>query len=133
LKCWQEKFAVNLCWAYAVYKEALMSNNQLDFSKGSAVAQSRNKHEARLHKLIGAAKQMNIEVRTEKLLREVGYRARSGRCRVNGRELILIDRDASIGDQIEFLAAELAANQSETPQAQPDNATGDQFTRSRDS
>jgi hypothetical protein len=85
-----------------------MSNNQLDFSKGSAVAQSRNKHEARLHKLIGAAKQMNIEVRTEKLLREVGYRARSGRCRVNGRELILIDRDASIGDQIEFLAAELA-------------------------
>ena len=110
-----------------------MSNNQLDFSKGSAVAQSRNKHEARLHKLIGAAKQMNIEVRTEKLLREVGYRARSGRCRVNGRELILIDRDASIGDQIEFLAAELAANQSEIPQAQPDNATGDQFTRSRDS
>ena len=110
-----------------------MSNNQLDFSKGSSVVQSRNKHEARLHKLIGAAKQMNIEVRTEKLLREVGYRARSGRCRVNGRELILIDRDASIGDQIEFLAAELAANQSEIPQAQPDNATGDQFTRSRDS
>ena len=112
---------------------ALMSNNQPYFSKGSAVAQSRNKHEARLHKLIGAAKQMNIEVRTEKLLREVGYRVRSGRCRVNGRELILIDRDASISDQVDFLSAELAANQSETPQAQPDNATQDQFRRSRDS
>jgi hypothetical protein len=89
------------------------------------VSQSRNKHEARLHKLIGAAKQMNIEVRTEKLLREVGYRARSGRCRVNGRDLILIDRDASISDQVDFLSAELAANQSETAQAQPDNPTQD--------
>lgn len=97
------------------------------------MAQSRNKHEARLHQLIGAAKEMNIEVRTEKLLREVGYRARSGRCRVYGRDLILIDRDASISDQVDFLSAELAATQSETPQAQADNATGDPFPRSRDS
>jgi hypothetical protein len=110
-----------------------MSNNQLDFSKGSAVAQLRNKHEARLHKLIGVAKQMNIEVRTEKLLREVGYRARSGRCWVNGRDLILIDRDASISDQVDFLSAELAANQSETLQAQPDPPTQDPFPHSRDS
>ena len=110
-----------------------MSNNQLDFSKGSAVAQFRNKHEERLHKLIGAAEQMNIEVRTEKLLREVGYRARSGRCRVNGRDLILLDRDASISDQVDFLLAELAANQSETPQARPDNATQNPFPRNRDS
>ena len=42
-----------------------------------------HKHESRLSELIGEARQMNIEVRTEKLLREVGYRARSGRCRVN--------------------------------------------------
>jgi hypothetical protein len=73
------------------------------------------KHESRLSELIGAARQMNIEVRTEKLLREVGYRARSGRCRVNGQELILIDRDASISDQIDFLSAELAQRQSENP------------------
>jgi hypothetical protein len=44
----------------------------------------------------------------EKLLREVGYRVHSGRCRINGREVILIDRDASIGDQIEFLSSALA-------------------------
>jgi hypothetical protein len=62
--------------------------------------------------LIGIARERNIEVRTEKLLREVGYRARSGSCRVNGQELILIDRDAPIGDQIDFLAAELASRQS---------------------
>lgn len=109
-----------------------MSNNQPGFSKGSTVAQSRNKHEARLHKLIGAAKQMNIEVRTEKLLREVGYRARSGRCRLNGRELILIDRDASISDQVDFLSAELAANATGVPEtAQPANAEDSQPSRDR--
>ena len=71
----------------------------------------RQKHESRLNELITAARQMNIEVRTEKLLREVGYRARSGRCRVNGQELILIDRDASISDQIDFLSTELTQEQ----------------------
>jgi hypothetical protein len=69
---------------------------------------ARTKHESRLQELIGAAKQKNIEVRTEKLLREVGYRTRSGRCRVKGKELILLDRDASVSDQIEFLATALA-------------------------
>jgi hypothetical protein len=69
---------------------------------------ARTKNESRLQELIGAARQRNIEVRTEKLLREVGYRARSGRCRVKGKELILLDRDASISDQIEFLTTALA-------------------------
>ena len=73
------------------------------------------KHESRMRELIGTAKQMNIEVRTEKLLREVGYRARSGRCRVNGQELILIDRDAPISDQIDFLSTELAQDQERKP------------------
>jgi hypothetical protein len=82
----------------------------------------KSKHEARLHELIDAAKRMNIEVRTEKLLREVGYRARSGRCRVNGREVILIDRDAPISDQIEFLSAALAESQTDNPE--PDRHSG---------
>jgi hypothetical protein len=69
---------------------------------------TKTKRESRLQELIGAARQKNIEVRTEKLLREVGYRVRSGHCRVKGRELILLDRDASISDQIEFLTAALA-------------------------
>jgi hypothetical protein len=88
-----------------------------------AMTHTKSKHAARLQELIGAAKQMNIEVRTEKLLREVGYRTRSGRCRVNGQELILIDRDAAISDQIDFLSAELAARQPENPQTQSDKAT----------
>jgi hypothetical protein len=78
------------------------------------MAQAKQKVESRLHELIEAAKALNIEVRTEKLLREVGYRARSGRCRLNGRELILVDRDSSLSDQIDFLAAELSQRQRET-------------------
>ncbi len=58
--------------------------------------------------LIGAARERNIEVRMEKLLREVGYRVHGGRCRINGRDVILIDRDSSISDQIELLSTALA-------------------------
>jgi hypothetical protein len=63
--------------------------------------------ESRLQELISDARQMNIEVRTEKLLRDIGYRARSGRCRVKGQEVILIDRDMPIREQVDILTAEL--------------------------
>ncbi len=72
------------------------------------MASSKNKQEARLQELILNATRRNIHVRTEKLLREAGYRAKSGSCRINGQDVILIDRDARISDQIEFLASELA-------------------------
>jgi hypothetical protein len=72
------------------------------------MAPPKNRQEARLQELILSAKRHNIQVRTEKLLREAGYRAKSGSCRVKGQEVILIDRDARIGDQIEFLENELA-------------------------
>ena len=91
------------------YKSATLADNHLAFDPLSAMAQAKQKQQLRLQELIGAAKQMNIEVRTEKLLREVGYKARSGRCRINGQEIILIDRDAPISEQIDFLAAELSS------------------------
>ncbi|MEK7782680.1 MAG: hypothetical protein AAB279_02010 [Candidatus Binatota bacterium] len=71
----------------------------------------KNKYESVLQELVARAKRLNIDVRTEKLLREVGYRAHSGRCRLKGRELIIIDRDASLGDQVDFLDAELKERQ----------------------
>lgn len=80
------------------------------------MAQSKNKQETRLQELILSAKRLNIQVRTEKLLREAGYRPKSGSCRINGRELILIDRDARVSDQIEFLAGELAERQTSQEQ-----------------
>ncbi|HTM07262.1 MAG TPA: hypothetical protein VL754_02620 [Verrucomicrobiae bacterium] len=69
----------------------------------------KNKQESLLQELIAAAERAAIEVRTEKLLREVGYHARSGGCRVKGQRLIIVDRDAPLGAQIEFLTEELAA------------------------
>ena len=75
------------------------------------MAQSKNRQEVRLQDLIAGAKGMNIEVRTEKLLREAGYRAHSGSCRINGQDVILIDRDAPIADQIEFLVNALSERQ----------------------
>lgn len=69
---------------------------------------AKHKNETLLEELIAAAQRLNIQVRTEKLLREVGYRARSGRCRLKDRDLIIMDRDASLGEQIDFLATELS-------------------------
>jgi hypothetical protein len=43
---------------------------------------------------------------------------------VRGKDLILLDRDARITDQIDFLATELAereADRSDTPQVEPEN------------
>ena len=75
------------------------------------MANSKNRQEARLQELIARASALNLQVRKEKLLREAGYRVHSGRCRINGRDFIIIDRDASIEDQIEFLSGELAEQQ----------------------
>jgi hypothetical protein len=79
----------------------------------------KNKQEALLQELIAAAERAAIEVRTEKLLREVGYHARSGGCRVKGQRLIIVDRDAPLGAQIEFLTEELAAEGVLRPGAPP--------------
>ncbi len=89
------------------------------------MTQTKKRNEVRLNQLIAAAKQLNIEVRAEKLLREVGYRARSGRCRIKGQELILIDRDAPLSEQVDFLSAELTERQRESskPAQRPNNAS----------
>ena len=70
-------------------------------------APGKNRNESLLQELTAVARRLNIEVRTEKLLREVGYRARSGRCRLKGHDLIILDRDAPLTDQVEFLATEV--------------------------
>ncbi|HEX2931135.1 MAG TPA: hypothetical protein VHV54_15540 [Candidatus Binatia bacterium] len=82
---------------------------------------SKNKQETRLQELIVAAKGINVQVRAEKLLREAGYRAHSGRCRIKDQQLILIDRDTPISEQIEFLAGELAGLQQPEAPSEPNN------------
>lgn len=64
--------------------------------------------EATLQELKSAAQALGFEVREEELLREVGYRARSGACRVGTTRVILLDRRASGEERIEALCAVLA-------------------------
>lgn len=63
---------------------------------------------ALLDELKTAATRLGFEVREEKLLREVGYRVRSGSCRVGESQLILLDRDLPVHAQIDILVDELA-------------------------
>lgn len=65
------------------------------------------KPHARLEELMRCAELLQIEVRKEKLLREVGYRVLSGSCRLKQKRLIILDRDLSVRDQVELLTSEI--------------------------
>jgi hypothetical protein len=64
--------------------------------------------------LCEAAKRLGLEVRREKILREVGYRARGGACRFRGRNLIILDREMAPAEQAEILAEVLRGHDLET-------------------
>jgi hypothetical protein len=61
-----------------------------------------------------AAKHLGLEVRHEKILREVGYRARGGACRFRERNLIILDRAMAPAEQVEILAEALRDQDLET-------------------
>jgi len=54
-----------------------------------------------------AARRLGLEVRREKILREIGYRARGGACRFRDRNLIILDREMAPAEQVEVLAEAL--------------------------
>jgi hypothetical protein len=60
-----------------------------------------------IDELAEAAERVGFEVRREKILRENGYRARGGACRLREQELLILDRDQAPADQIEVLAEAL--------------------------
>jgi hypothetical protein len=64
--------------------------------------------EGMVEELKRAAADLGFEVREEELLREVGYRARSGVCRVGERSVIVLDRRLSARDRIEILCGAVA-------------------------
>jgi len=64
---------------------------------------------ALVEELKRAAEKLGLRVREERLLREVGYRVRSGSCRVGDDEIIFLDRDLPVAAQIDVLVDELAA------------------------
>ena len=67
--------------------------------------------DARLLRLVDelaeAAKRVGLEVRRERILREIGYRARGGACRLRETDMIIIDRDQPPAEQIEVIAEAL--------------------------
>jgi hypothetical protein len=65
---------------------------------------------ALLEELKEVATRLGFEVRQERLLREVGYRVRSGSCRVRDTRVILLDRALPVSAQIDILVEELAGH-----------------------
>jgi hypothetical protein len=66
--------------------------------------------QALLEELKELATRLGFEVRQERLLREVGYRVRSGSCRVHQTRVILLDRVLPVSAQIDILVEELAGH-----------------------
>lgn len=54
------------------------------------------------------AESLGIQVRREKLLREVGYHARSGFCRVDGKPVLILDSESPGESRVELLLDVLA-------------------------
>ncbi len=63
-----------------------------------------------VEELSAAARALGFEIREEELLREVGYRARSGACRLNDRNVILLDRRLGLAERLDVLCAALAGS-----------------------
>jgi hypothetical protein len=57
--------------------------------------------------LADAAKRLGLEVRREKIMREIGYRARGGACRLREKNLVIIDREMAPAEQVEVLVEAL--------------------------
>ena len=65
---------------------------------------------AMVEELKRVARELGFEVREEELLRELGYRPRSGVCRVGERQVILLDRRLSAAEHVEVLCSALAGH-----------------------
>ncbi len=73
-----------------------------------------------LDELIEAAERVGVKVRREKLLREVGYRARGGMCRLREDNLVIIDRDQPPHEQLEIVAEALKGRDLESLYLSPE-------------
>ncbi len=58
---------------------------------------------AMVEELAAAAERVGLQVRRERLLREVGYRARGGACRLREKDLVIIDSAQPPAEQLEVL------------------------------
>lgn len=61
-----------------------------------------------VEELTRVAREVGFDVREEELLRDVGYRPRSGTCRLGEQDVLLMDRKLSGPERIEVLCSALA-------------------------
>ncbi len=66
-----------------------------------------NFQERLFQELRGFAEQCGIEVRCEKLSRDLGYRVRSGGCTVRGRKWVIVERTLPARDRLDLLADQI--------------------------
>ena len=60
------------------------------------------------------AKRVGLLVREEVLLREVGYRVRSGACRLRGEDIVFLDRTLAAPERLQVLLDALEGRDMET-------------------
>jgi hypothetical protein len=74
--------------------------------------------ESRLLRLVDelteAAGRVGLEVRRERIMREVGYRVRGGACRLREQDLVIIDREQPAAEQLEILIEALKSHDLES-------------------
>jgi hypothetical protein len=70
--------------------------------------------EALCEELKEVARRLGLQVREEILLREVGYRVRSGLARVRGADVIFVDRNLPPEERVQVLLDGLAGRDVET-------------------
>jgi hypothetical protein len=75
--------------------------------------------EALCEELKEVARRLGLQVREEILLREVGYRVRSGVCRVRGEDVIFLDRNLPPEERVQVLIDGLAERDVETVYLSP--------------
>lgn len=75
--------------------------------------------EALCEELKEVARRLGLQVREEILLREVGYRVRSGLCRVRGEDVIFLDRNLPPDERVQVLIDGLAGRDVETVYLSP--------------
>ena len=66
------------------------------------------KIDAILEELKAVAGRIGLEVREERLLREIGYQVRSGSCRVRDQNILFLDREQPPAARMEVLLEELS-------------------------
>lgn len=77
--------------------------------RGSAKDREKNeKLEALIDELRSAAESVGIRVRRERLLREVGYHVRSGLCRLDDQEILLVESELAPDVQVDLLLGALS-------------------------